>query len=160
MSVAQFALRCEADLRALQRRRPCNERFGGRAGRLHVRRRGHFTVAQLRAGTIKVYAIGTSDRNPVLPNVPTSKEAGLAEFQADAWNALFAPKATPKPILDKLTETLDKALDDENTRKRLLEFGSSIPDKAKRGQQALALLVKSEIARLTPIIKAANIKGE
>jgi tripartite-type tricarboxylate transporter receptor subunit TctC len=72
--------------------------------------------------------------------------------------ALFAPKATPKPVLD--TETLDKALDDENTRKRLLEFGSSIPDKAKRGQQALALLVKSEIARLTAIIKAANVKGE
>ena len=118
------------------------------------------SIAQLQAGAIKAYAIGTSDRNPVLPNVPTSKEAGLPEFQADSWMALFAPKATPKPILDKLTETLDKALDDENTRKRLLEFGSSIPDKAKRGQQALALLVKSEIARLTPIIRAANIKAE
>jgi tripartite-type tricarboxylate transporter receptor subunit TctC len=118
------------------------------------------SAAQLRVGTIKAYAIGTSERNPVLPNVPTSKEAGLPEFQADAWNALFVPKATPKPVLDKLTETLDKALDDENTRKRLLEFGSSIPDKAERGQQALALLVKSEIARLTPIIKAANIKAQ
>src|SRR2546428_12318773 len=82
------------------------------------------------------------------------------EFQASAWNALFAPKGTPKPILDKLSEALDKALDDENVRKRLLELGCDIPDKAKRGPQSLAALVKSEIARWTPIIKAANVKAE
>ena len=55
---------------------------------------------------------------------------------------------------------LDKALDDDNLRKRLLDLGKKIPDKASRGQQELAALVKSEIARWTPIIKAANIKGE
>jgi len=115
-------------------------------------------VSQLQAGTIKAYAVGTVERNPVLPNVPTSKEAGLPEFQASAWNALFAPKGTPKPIVDKLTDALDKALDDDNTRKRLLELGCNIPDKTQRGQQPLAVLVKSEIARWTPIIKAANIK--
>jgi tripartite-type tricarboxylate transporter receptor subunit TctC len=117
-------------------------------------------VAQVKAGTIKAYAVGTPERNPVLPNVPTAQEAGLPEFQASAWNAFFAPKGTPKPILDKLTDALDKALDDDNTRKRLLELGCDIPDKAKRGQQPLAVLVKSEIARWTPIIKAAGIKGE
>ena len=115
-------------------------------------------VSQLQAGTIKAYAVGTVERNPVLPNVPTSKEAGLPEFQASAWNALFAPKGTPKPIVDKLTDALDKALDDDNTRKRLLELGCNIPDKTQRGQQPLAVLVKSEIARWTPIIRAANIK--
>jgi tripartite-type tricarboxylate transporter receptor subunit TctC len=88
--------------------------------------------------------------------VPTSREAGLPEFQAQAWNALFAPKDTPQPILDKLTDALDKALDDEQTRKRLLELGSVLPDKAGRGQRVLATLVKSEIARWTPIIKAAG----
>ena len=92
----------------------------------------------------------------MLPDVPTSKEAGLPEFQASAWNALFAPKGTPKPILDKLTDALDKALDDATTRKRLLELGSDIPDKARRGQQPLAALVKGEIAKWTPIIKAAG----
>ncbi len=59
-------------------------------------------------------------------------------------------------MLDKLTDALDKALDDEQTRKRLLELGSVLPDEAGRGQQALPALVKSEIARWTPIIKAAG----
>jgi tripartite-type tricarboxylate transporter receptor subunit TctC len=113
-------------------------------------------VQQVQAGQIKAYAIGTAERNAALPDVPTSKEAGLPEFQAQAWNALFVPKGTPQPILDKLTDALDKALDDENTRKRLLELGSVLPDKSGRGQQALATLVKSEIARWTPIIKAAG----
>jgi tripartite-type tricarboxylate transporter receptor subunit TctC len=113
-------------------------------------------VQQVEAGQIKAYAIGTPERSPALPNVPTSKEAGLAEFQAQAWNALFAPKGTPQPILDKLSDALDKALDDEQTRKRLLELGSVLPDKAGRGQQALAALVRSEIDRWTPIIKAAG----
>jgi tripartite-type tricarboxylate transporter receptor subunit TctC len=113
-------------------------------------------VQQVESDQIKAYAIGTPERSPALPNVSTSKEAGLAEFQAQAWNALFAPKGTPQPILDKLSDALDKALDDEQTRKRLLELGSVLPDKAGRGQQALATLVKSEIDRWTPIIKAAG----
>jgi tripartite-type tricarboxylate transporter receptor subunit TctC len=115
---------------------------------------------QVQSGTLKAYAVGTAQRNPILPNVPTSKEAGLPAFQASAWNALFAPKGTPKTVLDKLTEALDKALDDETVRKRLLDVGLDIPDKSKRGQQLLAILVKSEIARWTPIIKAASIKAE
>jgi tripartite-type tricarboxylate transporter receptor subunit TctC len=113
-------------------------------------------VQQVQAGQIKGYAIGTPERNPALPNVPTTKEAGLPEFQAQAWNALFAPKGTPQPVLDKLSDALDKALDDEQTRKRLLDLGSVLPDKAGRSQQALASLVKSEIDRWTPIIKAAG----
>ncbi len=113
-------------------------------------------VQQVRAGHIKAYVVGAPERNPALPNVPISKEAGLPEFQAQAWNALFAPKETPKPVLDKLTDALDKALDDEQTRKRLLELGSVLPGKPERGQQALAALVKREIERWTPIIKAAG----
>jgi tripartite-type tricarboxylate transporter receptor subunit TctC len=113
-------------------------------------------VPQIQAGTIKAYAIGTSERNPALPDVPTSKEAGLAEFEASAWNALFAPKGTPKPITDKLNAALDKALDDEGVRKRLLDLGSDIPDKPRRTPQALANLVKTEIDRWSPIIKSAG----
>ncbi len=118
------------------------------------------SAPQLRAGTIKAYAIAGAARNPALPNVPTTGEAGLPEFQASAWFALFAPKATPKPILEKLTAALDEALDDEGVRKRLLELGNDIPDKASRGQQALRALIKSEIARWTPIIQAAHVKAE
>ena len=113
-------------------------------------------VQQVLAGQIKAYAIGTPERSPALPNVPTSEQAGLPQFQAQAWNALFAPKDTPQPILDKLTAALDKALDDEHTRARLLELGSVLPGKAERGQQPLAALVRREIDRWTPIIKAAG----
>jgi tripartite-type tricarboxylate transporter receptor subunit TctC len=113
---------------------------------------------QLRAGSVKAYAIAAAARSPELPDLPTTQEAGLPEFRASGWNALFAPKSTPKPILDQLTEALDKALDDGNTRKRLDEIAQDIPDKSRRGQEALRTLLKSEIARWTPIIKAANVK--
>ena len=91
---------------------------------------------------------------------PPRAEAGLPEFQTSAWFALFAPKGTPKPILDRLSDALDKALDDDDTGKRMLALASDIPDKPRRGQQALQALVKSEIARWTPIIKAASVKAE
>jgi tripartite-type tricarboxylate transporter receptor subunit TctC len=112
-------------------------------------------VQQIQSGQVKAYAVATPARNPALPNVPTTKEAGLPEFEAQAWNALFAPKGTPKPILDRLIDALDQALDDEATRKRLLDLGSVLPEKPDRGPQPLAALVKSEIARWTPIIQSA-----
>src|SRR6516162_360047 len=108
-------------------------------------------------GTIKAYAVVATERHPILPNVPTTIEAGLPEFQALPWWALFAPKGVPQPILDALTDALDKALDDEQLRKRFSDLGGDIPGKERRGQQPLAALVKSEIARWTPIIKAANV---
>src|SRR5262252_505065 len=114
----------------------------------------------LASGAVKVYAVGAAEHNPALPNVPTTNEAGLPGLDSSPWWGLFAPKGTPRPILDRLTDALDKGLDDPNTRKRLLELGGEVPDKTKRGQQALANRVKSEIARWTPIIRAANIKGE
>ena len=113
-------------------------------------------VPQIQGGTIKAYAIATDKRDPSLPNVPTTKEAGLPEYQASAWNALFAPKGTPKEIVTKLSAALDKALDDDATRKRLLELGSDIPGKDRRGGTALHTLVTTEIARWTPVIKAAG----
>ncbi len=74
-----------------------------------------------------------------------------------AWNALFAPKGTPKEVLDKLSDALSKALDDEGVRKRLLDLGSDIPGPDRRGQAALNKLVESEIARWTPVIQASGI---
>ena len=113
-------------------------------------------VSQVKGGAVKAYAIATPERSPALPDVPTTKEAGLPEYQVSAWNALFAPKGTPKEIVAKLNETLVKGLDDSATRARLLELGSVIPDKAGRSPDALANLVKSEVARWTPILKAAG----
>jgi tripartite-type tricarboxylate transporter receptor subunit TctC len=118
------------------------------------------TAPQLQAGRIKVYAIAAAERSPELPGIPTTREAGLPDFQVSAWNALFAPRAVGKPILDKLTDALDRALDDDNVHKRLIDVANDIPDKSRRGQEALRMLVKSEIARWTPVIKAAGIKAE
>lgn len=118
------------------------------------------TTQQIQGGLIKGYAIATAARNPALPDLPTTKEAGLPEYEVSAWNALFAPKGTPKPVLDKLVAALDKALDDESVRKRLLDLGSDIPGKDRRGPAPLAALVKSEVARWTPILKAAGATAQ
>jgi putative tricarboxylic transport membrane protein len=108
---------------------------------------------QIQGGTIKAYAIATAERNPALPNVPTTKEAGLPEFQVSAWNAIFAPKGTPKEVVAKLNDALVKALDDATTRKRLLELGGDVPDRAGRSPEALAKLVQNEVARWATVFK-------
>lgn len=113
-------------------------------------------VEQIKGKAIKAYAIATEKRSPALPDVPTTKEAGLPAYQVSAWNALFAPKGTPKEIIAKLNETYAKALDDEATRKRLLDLGSVLPEKADRTPAYLANLVKSEVERWNPILKGAQ----
>jgi putative tricarboxylic transport membrane protein len=114
---------------------------------------------QIRGGAIKAYGIATEQRSPALPDIPTTKEGGLPEYQVTAWNALFAPKGTPKEIVTQLNDTLSKGLDDGVTRKRLLELGSVLPEGPARSPEALAELVKSEVARWTPILQAAGARG-
>ena len=88
-------------------------------------------VPQIQAGTIKAYAVALpTQRSPALPDVPTTKEGGLPEFQVTAWNAIFAPKGTPPDVLAKLSGALRKALADEATRKRLLDLGADLSDTA------------------------------
>ncbi|AMA56616.1 MULTISPECIES: tripartite tricarboxylate transporter substrate binding protein BugD [unclassified Bradyrhizobium] len=113
-------------------------------------------VPQINAGTIKAYAIATAERNPSLPNVPTTAEAGLPAFQAQAWNAIFAPKGTSPAIIASLNAAAIKALDDETVKKRLLELGSVIPSPKDRTPEALAALVKGEIAKWSPVLKPAT----
>ncbi|WP_035648598.1 tripartite tricarboxylate transporter substrate binding protein BugD [Bradyrhizobium sp. ORS 285] len=113
-------------------------------------------VPQINAGTIKAYAIATPERNPALPNVPTTTEAGLPKFQAQAWNAIFAPKGTPPEIVAKLNAAAGKALEDEGVRKRLLELGSVIPAPADRTPEALGALVKGEVAKWSAVLKPAS----
>ncbi len=115
---------------------------------------------QIQGGTIKAFAIATPERSPALPNVPTTKEAGLGNYEVSAWNAVFAPKGVPAEVATKLSDALDKALDDEATRKRLLDLGGVIPAKDGRGGAALQKLVDSEVARWTPVLKAAGAVGQ
>jgi len=112
----------------------------------------------IRAGTLKGFGVVADERNAALPDVPTTKEAGLPEFKDLPWIGLFAPKNTPREILDTLSNALDQALDDQEVQKRFFDLGGVVPDKSKRGQQALATLVKHEIVRWGPIIKAADVK--
>ena len=115
-------------------------------------------MAHVQAHTLKGLAIAAAERHPLLPNVPTAAEQGLPQFSASPFYALFAPKDTPAAVVKALSDALDQALDDEGMRKRFGELGAAIPDKSRRGPAPMAALVKSEIARLTPILQAAAKK--
>jgi tripartite-type tricarboxylate transporter receptor subunit TctC len=112
-------------------------------------------VPQVTGGSIKAYAVGANERLAALPNVPTAKEGGL-NYQLSIWAGIFAPKGTPKPIVDKLAAALDKTLDDPEVKKRLTEPGGSVPAKAERTPAKFDAFVKSEVARWSPILKQAN----
>jgi tripartite-type tricarboxylate transporter receptor subunit TctC len=116
-------------------------------------------IPQIQAGTIKVYAIAAPERLPSLSNVPTTGEAGV-DFIFRAWNAMVAPKGTPNEIVTILADALSMALDDPAVQKRYAELGSSAPKGADRGPAGLQKLVESEIAQITPVIKAAGVTAE
>ena len=116
------------------------------------------TLAQVRAGGVKALAIAAKKRSPMLPDVPTSYEQGLPEFDCAPFYAVFVPKGTPQPIIDKLAAALNKGLSEESVQKRLAELGADIVEPDRRGPKPLADLVRSESARLMPILKAATDK--
>jgi tripartite-type tricarboxylate transporter receptor subunit TctC len=116
-------------------------------------------IPQIKAGTIKVYGIAAPERLSSLPDVPTAREAG-DDFIFSAWNGMVAPKGTPKEIVDRLADALSKALDDPAVESRYVELGSSAPKGADRGPAGLQKLVESEVARITPVIKAAGVTAE
>jgi tripartite-type tricarboxylate transporter receptor subunit TctC len=111
-------------------------------------------VPQIQAGTIKAYAVALPERSPALPDVPTTKEAGLPDYQVSAWNAIFAPKGTPKDVVKKLNDALLKALDDKTTAKRLQDLGGDISNKEARTPEGLRKLVQSEVQRWNKVLKA------
>jgi tripartite-type tricarboxylate transporter receptor subunit TctC len=111
---------------------------------------------QIVAGTIKAYAISSSERLPTLPDVPTSKEAGV-NYQMSIWAGIFAPKGTPREVIDKLAAVLDRSLDDPEVKAKLIDLGGSIPSKEERTPVKFDSFVKAEIARWSPILKAASI---
>ena len=116
-------------------------------------------IPQVKAGTIKVYAIAAPERLSSLPDAPTTSEAGV-DFVFRAWNAMVAPKGTPKEIVGRLADALSKALDDPKVQERYDELGSSVPTGDERGPAGLQKLVETEIARITPVIKAAGVTAD
>jgi tripartite-type tricarboxylate transporter receptor subunit TctC len=114
---------------------------------------------QIKAGTIKAYGVSARERLATLPDVPTAKEAGI-DYEMSIWAGIFAPKGTPKEIVDKLAAALDQALDDPGVQKRLADLGGSLPSKDERTPAKFDAFVKAEIARWSPILKAANSEAK
>ena len=117
------------------------------------------TIPQIQAGTVKAYAVAHPKRIEALPNLATAKELGV-DYIFSAWNAMVGPGGLPKDVVDKLVAALNKAFDDPAIQKRYVDLGSTSPEGADRGPAGLQKLVESEVARITPVMKAvAGVKS-
>ncbi len=115
---------------------------------------------QVAAGTIKAYAVTSAERLPALKDVPSAKEAGLAGFDMVIWNGFYAPKGTPKPILDTLHAALQKMVDDPKIIERFAQTGTVTFPKNQRSMEAHRKMLDTEIDRFAVMIKATGVKQE
>jgi tripartite-type tricarboxylate transporter receptor subunit TctC len=118
------------------------------------------TTSQIKAEKIKVYGVTSKKRVPSLPNVPTMDEAGLKGFEVSIWHALYAPKGTPKPVIDKLTKALQEALKDPTVKKRFADLGTEPVAEERATPAAHRAHLKAEIDRWGPIIKKAGVYAD
>ena len=114
------------------------------------------TTKQIKAGTVKAYAVTSPKRLDVLPDLPTAEEAGLAGFQVGIWHGIYAPKGTPAEITERLSKSLQLALKDANVAARFAELGTAPSTEAEATPAALKTKLESEIARWKPVIEAAG----
>jgi tripartite-type tricarboxylate transporter receptor subunit TctC len=115
----------------------------------------------VRSGSTRAYAVTAGTRLPAAPDLPTVDEAGLPGFHIAVWTALWAPRGTPRAVIDKLNSAAAEALADPAVRKRLIEeLGQDIPERAQQTPEALHAYQKAEIEKWWPLIKAANIRPE
>jgi tripartite-type tricarboxylate transporter receptor subunit TctC len=116
-------------------------------------------VPQAAAHAIRVYAVASPARARSLPDVPTAGQAGLPQFDVTAWHGLFAPKDTPRPIIDRLNAALGTALADPVVRQALIDLGADVPDQASRSPEALAALVRQETAKWMSVLRPMEAKN-
>lgn len=107
------------------------------------------------AGEVIPIAVTTPKRADSIPKVPTTGEAGLPDMLTTAWSALFAPKGTPKAIVEQLNAAVNKAMHDPNILARCKQIGADLPDEKDRTPQYLGQLVRDEVDKWTPLLKAA-----
>jgi tripartite-type tricarboxylate transporter receptor subunit TctC len=113
-----------------------------------------------RAGKIKAYAATTKARIAAAPDLPTAAEAGLPGFEITVWFGMYAPKDTPKPVIDKLSAALQDALKDPEVKSRLANSGAETVATERAQPEALRAHLKSEIDKWLPIIKKAGVQAE
>ena len=114
------------------------------------------TLAQVRAGTVKAYAVMSKSRMASAPDIPTVDEAGLPGLHVSNWRAIWVPRGTPKDIIVKLNAAAVDALADSTVRSRLAELGQEIPPHDQQTPEALGAFQKAEAEKC----KEANIRGE
>ena len=117
-------------------------------------------LTQLRAGTIKAYAMLTDQRWHLAPEIPTLDEFGVHGLHISYWHALWAPKATPPDIINKVNAAVVKALADLNVQQRYAQQGQDVWPRDQQTPEALGALYKAEIAKWWPIIKAEGLHAE
>lgn len=118
------------------------------------------TTSQIKSGKVKAYAVTTKTRVPSLPNLPTMNEAGLPGFEVAVWHGLYAPKGTPKPVIDALSTALKAALKDPSVIQRFADLGTEPVAADKATPEALRAHLKAEIAKWAPIIKKAGVYAD
>jgi tripartite-type tricarboxylate transporter receptor subunit TctC len=118
------------------------------------------SINQVRAGTIRAYAVTAAKRVDSAPEIPTTDEAGLPGFHMTLWSGLWVPKDTPKDIVVKLNAAAVEALSDPGVQKKLGDLGLDMPPKDQLTPAALGAWQKAEIAKWWPMIRAANVKIE
>jgi tripartite-type tricarboxylate transporter receptor subunit TctC len=116
------------------------------------------SISQVRASTIRAYAVTDDKRVESAPDIPTTDEAGLPGFHMTLWSGLWVAKDTPKPIIAQLNGAAVDALNDPAVRTKLENLGLQMPPPDQLAPQALGTLQKAEIAKWWPMIKAANVK--
>jgi tripartite-type tricarboxylate transporter receptor subunit TctC len=114
-------------------------------------------LPQIQGGNVKAIALLARDRSPLMPQIATANEQGLAEFEAIAWSGLFLPKSTPPAIVSKLNVALGETMDNKAIQDRLHELGTTVISAERRSPEYLQALVEREIAKWGPPIKAAGI---
>lgn len=118
------------------------------------------TTSQIKADKIKVYGVTTKTRLASLPNIPTVDEAGIKGFEVAVWHGLYAPKGTPKPVIDTLVKALQVALKDATVKQRFADLGTEPVAENRATPEALRAHLKAEIDKWSPIIKKAGVYAD
>jgi tripartite-type tricarboxylate transporter receptor subunit TctC len=114
------------------------------------------TIPQIKAGAVKLYGVTTKNRIKALPDAPTLAEQGRKDFEVLVWHGIYAPKGTPKPILEKMNMAVRAALKDPEVVKRMSDLGAEIAPDSKLSPEGLQTWLKSEIDKWGPVIKASG----